>query len=123
MPLYYGSFPIPGTEDAASSGPTIRELRNLYPHMTRRELRAQYPDAPTPGSGMPGGVTRNQLRNSIPDSTKYFSQINPMYTQVQPMDSFAPMRMFQQFQQTGQVPGGMSSPAAPAAGGYTTGGK
>lgn len=133
MPIMYGSYPIPGTETPEEAGTTglltIRELRNLYPHMTRRELRAQYPEAPTPGSGMPGGVTRNQIRNSIPDSTQYFSQINPQYTQAQPFDSFAPMRMYQQFQQTGQLPG-MSSPApnATAAGGntgsgYTTGGK
>lgn len=148
MPLYWGSLPIPGSDDTYSPTPTVpgattptvpgapapglslREIRNLFPHMTRRELRALYPEAPTPGSGLPGGVTRNEIRNSIPDSTKYFSQINPRYTQASPIDAFAPMRMFQQYERTGQLPGGMSSPAAPAVGGggdtgsgYTTGGK
>ena len=92
-----------------------------------------------PGTGGFSGIgrllTRRELRTLVPDSTKYFDKIDTKYTQAGPTDSFAPMRMYQQFERTGRLPGGMSgaspaSPAAPAAGGggdtgsgYTTGGK
>jgi hypothetical protein len=69
-------------------------------------------DPNNPDTRPDGTPTNRALRNMIPDSTKYFESINPMYTQAQPFDAFAPMRMYQRYLDTGRLPsmGGSGAP-------------
>ena len=126
MPFWYGDYLIPGL-DGYTPEPTYTP-----PSDPTRPRRPRDPS--NPGTRPDGTPTNRALRNMIPDSTKYFESINPMYTQAQPFDAFAPMRMYQRYQDTGRLPsmgspGAPSAPSAPSASGgsglptgYSTGG-
>lgn len=78
-----------------------------------------------------------QQQTFLYPASRAMDQINPMYTQQQPMDALATMLMYRNYMQTGQAPAQQSSfqpwsnpaqsvqpaPASPVASPIKTGGK